>query len=271
MSGPQVTLGLNAEASPSERPAGPSRAIGEGMTKQRIGEILVKLGYLSPPQLEGALVHQRQWGFGLGRSAIICGFCTEEQVVSALSRQLGLPAIDLDKVELGSTFSPVIPERVASQHCVVPLRTSGPRGEVLVVAMAPPASLISQDAIRAISRKARLEIYIASDDAIQRGLNRLYRGGQAAPTLRQEHIEVGALGDVTQTLSANEPPVLETRRATEVMDQLGLTQRARQAVETISSQHSLPTGEVVRRLVEMWAVNRAQASEWVVQPKQTPQ
>ena len=52
------------------------------------------------------------------------------------------------------------------------------------------------------------------------------------------------------------------------MDQLGLTRRARQAVELISSQHSLPNAEVIRRLVEMWAANRAQASEWVVQPRQ---
>ncbi|MDP1827140.1 MAG: hypothetical protein Q8L48_27955 [Archangium sp.] len=229
------------------------------MAKPRIGEILVKLGYLSPPQLEGALVHQRQWGFGLGRTAIICGFCTEEQVIAALSSQLGLPAIDLDKVELGSSFSPLIPERLATQHCVVPLRTSGLRGEVLVVAMAPPASLISQDAVCAISKKARLEVYIASDDAIQRGIARLYRGESPPP--QREQLEVSP---------HQAPPVLaEVQLPQEgLVDQLGLSGRARQAVEQVALQHSLSSTEVLKRIVEMWAANRAQATAWVVPPKQ---
>jgi type IV pilus assembly protein PilB len=220
---------------------------GKAMAKQRIGEILVKLGYLSPPQLEGALVHQRQWGFGLGRSAVICGFCTEEQVITALSRQLGLPAIDLDKVDLGSSFAPHVPERIAVQHCVVPLRTTGPRSEVLVVAMAPPASLVSQDVVRAIARKSRLEVYLASDEAIQRGIARLYRGAQAPAPAAQPQIEVGALGAVAE---APTPPQAE------LVEQLGLTPIARQAVEAVAAQHGFPSSEVLRRMVERWAAHQ---------------
>ena len=216
------------------------------MAKQRIGEILVKLGYLSPPQLEGALVHQRQWGFGLGRSAVICGFCTEEQVITALSRQLGLPSIDLDQVDLGSSFAPHIPERIAVQHCVVPLRTTGPRSEVLVVAMAPPASLVSQDVVRAIARKARLEVYIASDEAIQRAIARLYRGAPATSRAVVEP-QVGALG------ALGEPP---TPPQADLIDQLGLSPRARQAVDAVAGQHSFAGTEVLRRMVERWAANQ---------------
>lgn len=219
------------------------------MAKQRIGEILVKLGYLSPPQLEGALVHQRQWGFGLGRCTVICGFCTEEQVITALSRQLGLPAIDLDKVDLGSSLAPHIPERMAVQHCVVPLRTTGARSEVLVVAMAPPASLVSQDVVRAISRKARLEVYIASDEAIQRAIARLYRGGPGPERVAvQPRVERGDVGT-----ALNEPP---TPPQADIVDQLGLSPRAREAVDAIASQHSFASAEVLRRMVERWAANQ---------------
>jgi hypothetical protein len=209
------------------------------MTKPRIGEILVNLGYLSPPQLEGALVHQRQWGFGLGRCAVLCGFCTEEQVVKALSRQLGLPCLELDKIELATTFSLLVPERIAVQHCVVPLRTTGPRGEVLVVAMAPPASTISQETVRAVSRKARLQVFVASDEAIQRGIARLYRG---APPV---------------TAPRPQPALSDVKPEGSLLDQLGLTARARDAVAGVGQEHSMPSQEVLRRMVELWASNRA--------------
>lgn len=209
--------------------------------KPRLGEILVQLGYLSPPQLEGTLVHHRQWRVALGRSAVICGFCTEQQVIQGLSRQLGYPAIDLDRTELESAFSPLISERVAARHRAISLGTKGKRSEILVVAMSPPAALDSQDAVRAFTRKSKLEVHLASDEAIERAIARVYRGVETDRAL-----ELGMKGDASLGFLTIE------RSPAGLAEQLGLSRRAREVVDNLAMKHSVETGEVVRRLVEMW-------------------
>lgn len=230
------------------------------MTKPRIGELLVSLGYLTKPQLEGVLLHQRQWGGGLGRSAVACGFCSEAQVLAALSRQLGFPAIELDRVELSPSLASAIPQRFAEQHKVVPIRTTGVRGEVLVLAMAPPASLMVQDEVRAVSRKARLEVYLASDEAVQRAVARLYTGARAGAepgvSARPEMASTGGLVDLL--IKSDEA---FAGRTPDVLSMLELSDSTVALVEEMSRRHGMTGKDVVRRVVEQWAAARMPKSQ----------
>jgi type IV pilus assembly protein PilB len=133
---------------------------------KKLGEILVQLGFLTPERLDAVLMHQRQWGVSLGRAAVAKNFCTEAQVLEALSRQLGFPAIALDGEELNPMLSSLLSQKDAEKHHAVPIRLAGARGEVLVVAMAAPATVASQDAVLALTRKARLQIFLATDEAL---------------------------------------------------------------------------------------------------------
>ena len=113
-------------------------------------------------------------------------------------------------------------------------------GEILMVAMAPPAALDSQDAVRAFTRK-KLEIHLASDEAIERAIARLYRGVET----RRAVIELGVLRDVSFSLPKSDRPP-------ELVEQLRLSQRAREVVDSLALKHSVAHREVVGRLVEMW-------------------
>ena len=144
------------------------------MKRANLGDILIEMGALDELQLHSALAHQRQWGTPLGRAVVEKRFCSADQVLAALSRQTGLPAIDLDQEPLDPRLARLVTVKVAQQHRLVPVRLQGPRSEELVVAIAAPASLASLDAARAVSRKSRVIGLLASDGAIDRAIARLY-------------------------------------------------------------------------------------------------
>ena len=63
--------------------------------KTRIGELLIQQGLLSQAQLDAALLQQQKTGRRLGRVIIDAGLLTEDRLSEALSRQLGVPYLDL--------------------------------------------------------------------------------------------------------------------------------------------------------------------------------
>jgi type IV pilus assembly protein PilB len=110
--------------------------------RKRIGELLVEVGAIDPFQLESALAHQRRWGGRLGRAIVHLGFLREEQMLTAIGSQLGVPFVTLwDKVVPRDVLS-LLPEKVIRGRRVMPLaRLREHRRGPLVVALANPSDL----------------------------------------------------------------------------------------------------------------------------------
>jgi type IV pilus assembly protein PilB len=142
----------------------------------QLGDLLISLGIIDALQLQAALGHHRQWGVPLGRAVLEKGFCSPEQLLQALSTQSGIPAIQVDPRELDPRLTSLIPVKVAEQHRAIPLRVEGKREEVLVIAIAAPASLAALDAVRSVSNKQRVVAQLASDTDIERAIRVLYKG-----------------------------------------------------------------------------------------------
>ncbi|WP_375755615.1 hypothetical protein [Corallococcus exercitus] len=153
--------------------------------KKRLGDILLARGVVDALQLQSALAYQRKWGVALGQVVVDQRFCTAEAVLSALAAQSGVEAVDLDAQPLDPSLARLIPCKVAEAHRVVPLRLEG-QGlrEVLVVALAAPASLATLDVVKSVSGKARVVPLLATDAALGRAIGRLYRGEPATPQRR---------------------------------------------------------------------------------------
>lgn len=149
------------------------------MMKRRLGETLLSIGAVDELQLNAALALQRQWGMLLGRAVVQQRFCSPELVLKALALQTGLPTVDLEKQALDTSLTGLVPRKVAEQHKVVPLHREGARFETLVVAIAAPAPLSALDEVRKVSRKQRVVPVLASDEAIERAIVRLYDGETA--------------------------------------------------------------------------------------------
>jgi type IV pilus assembly protein PilB len=148
------------------------------MMKKRLGDILQEMGAVDALQLQSALAYQRKWGVPLGQVVSDMRFCRPEQVLQALSLQAGIPPVDLDAELLDVRLGRLVPQRVAEMHRVVPLRVEGPRETVLVVAVAAPATLYALDAVQKVSGKLRVEPRLATDAAISRAIERLYRSAE---------------------------------------------------------------------------------------------
>ncbi|MFZ5471487.1 MAG: hypothetical protein ACOZIN_18845 [Myxococcota bacterium] len=153
------------------------------MKRPRLGELLLRRGIIDELQLQSALAHHRQWGMPLGAAAVAKGFCTPAEVLAALAEQTGLAVTDLVATPPDPTLASLVGRKVAERHRVVPLRLEGRRQEVLVVAMAAPASLAGLDEVQAVSGKQGVRALLAGDAELEQAIGRLYRGeGPPAPS-----------------------------------------------------------------------------------------
>ena len=75
----------------------------------KLGEILIKENLISADQLKQALDHQRRSGGRLGNSLVKLGFLSDDEVTAVLSRQYGVPSINLSYFEVDSTVTKLIP------------------------------------------------------------------------------------------------------------------------------------------------------------------
>ena len=61
----------------------------------KLGQILLEENLITPDQLKQALEHQRANGGRLGNSLVRLGFLSDDGVMAVLSRQFGVPSINL--------------------------------------------------------------------------------------------------------------------------------------------------------------------------------
>ena len=98
----------------------------------KLGELLLKENMVTPQQLQEALNHQKMGGGKLGKAFVSLGFVKDEEITSLLSRQYGVPSINLDHFEVDPAIIKIIPAETARKYQVLPLSRSG---AVLTIAM----------------------------------------------------------------------------------------------------------------------------------------
>ncbi|HKN82791.1 MAG TPA: hypothetical protein VJW17_05135, partial [Pyrinomonadaceae bacterium] len=80
---------------------------------QRLGDLLVREKILTTDQLDQALRKQRETGGRLGSVLVKMGVLTDEEVTNFLSRQYGVPAINLQFFEIDANVIRLIPQETA--------------------------------------------------------------------------------------------------------------------------------------------------------------
>jgi len=136
----------------------------------RIGDILIRDGLVSREQFDRALTEARASGSRVGYTLVKLGMLGEHDLALALSRHLGVPAVDLERVRLDPKLLRLIPADIALKHVVVPVRRVG---RTLTVAMADPADLSLIDDLKFVTR-FEIEAVIAGESALRRVVEREY-------------------------------------------------------------------------------------------------
>ena len=91
----------------------------------RLGEMLVKENLLNPEQLKQALDYQKQHGGRLGSCLMKLGFVSDDEITAVLSRQYGVPSINLKFYEVEPHVIKLIPQETAVRYQIVPLSRVG--------------------------------------------------------------------------------------------------------------------------------------------------
>ena len=157
---------------------------------QRLGDLLVREKVITPEQLERALKAQRESGgqTRLGSMLVRLGYISDEEVTNFLSRQYGLPAINLQYFEIDPTVIKLIPEETAKRYQILPLSRVG---AALTIAMADPTNVFAIDDIKFMTG-FNIEPVVASEPAIAEAILKAY--GDSGPEEDVDEL-LAAMGD----------------------------------------------------------------------------
>jgi type IV pilus assembly protein PilB len=100
----------------------------------RLGDILVRRGYITAGQLESALAAQGSERGMLGRILVRRGLVTMEQLGDALAEQFGVPFVEVVPQAVNPQIVRLLPERLARQHSCVPTSVAGSTMQLAMVA-----------------------------------------------------------------------------------------------------------------------------------------
>jgi type IV pilus assembly protein PilB len=158
--------------------------------RKKIGEILIEAGLIDQSGLRSALAEQQRWGGPLGRIMIDLRLVSEVNLVNALSKQLHVPTVDLDKVSPTAEVLALIPAEFAVDNVLLPFKREG---KFLDVALSDPANLGIVDELR-IRTQLNIRSHLAGPKALERALARFYhRGaGMLAPSMQRDDGQLGA-------------------------------------------------------------------------------
>jgi type IV pilus assembly protein PilB len=143
---------------------------------QRLGDLLVKERVITPEQLERALKAQKEGGSAmrLGATLVQLGYVTDEEVTNFLSRQYGVPAINLQYFEIDPSVIKLIPEETAKRYQILPLSRVGAS---LTIAMVDPTNVFAIDDIKFMTG-FNIEPVVASGPAVAEAIEKAYAGNQ---------------------------------------------------------------------------------------------
>lgn len=138
---------------------------------ESLGELLLREKVVNPTQLEEAMRLQEEAGGNLATTLAQLGYVDETKLVSFLSRQYGVPSINLDEVDIPSDVIDLVPFDVAKKHKLVPVAREG---ESLIVATSDPGNIYALDDIKFLTGLRDVEAVVASESAIAKALERYY-------------------------------------------------------------------------------------------------
>jgi type IV pilus assembly protein PilB len=142
-----------------------------GMSRPKLGELLIDAGVVDEMQLQAALGEQNNWGQRLGQTLLQMGVLDEETLVRTLARQLAIPVVWLRGKRIKPEVVELLKDDFIQKHRVLPVLMDQRGRRTLILAMEDPCNI---DVIDTVRRETGVEVKPALaapselDDAIGR-------------------------------------------------------------------------------------------------------
>jgi type IV pilus assembly protein PilB len=136
----------------------------------KLGEILVRENLISPQHLREALDYQREHGGRLGYNLVKLGLVSDDMITAVLSRQYGIPSVNLELFQIDEHVLQLIPQEVAQKYSVLPLSRVGAS---LTLAMVDPTNVFAMDDIKFMTG-LNVEPVVVAEASIQHAIAKYY-------------------------------------------------------------------------------------------------
>ncbi len=181
--------------------------------KDRIGEMLLRAGVIDEEKLERAIEYQRNQGGKIYGALIKLDLVDEDDVVEFLSRQLGLPTVSLEEIDVDPDAVKLLAPEKAQKYMAIPYSQVN---STLYVAMADPTDLNAIDDIKFMTNMS-VEVSIATESQIKKALDTFYDAGVVADNVLEgfDEEDMETVGDASDldaadvAKAAEEAPVVK--------------------------------------------------------------
>jgi len=196
----------------------------------KLGEILVRENLLTPQQLREALEFQREHGGRLGFNLVKMGMVSDDMITAVLSRQYGVPSVNLDLFDVDDSVIRLIPREVAEKYMVLPLSRVG---ATLTLAMVDPTNVFAMDDIKFMTG-LNIEPVVVSEAGVQQAVSRYY-------TQSKEIELAGAFREEEEGADGHLPP---SKGMT--LDQLDLEAEGAENLEVVEEEDEIDLSNLTR-------------------------
>jgi len=155
----------------------------------KLGEILVRENLISPQHLREALDYQREHGGRLGFNLVKLGLISDDMITAVLSRQYGIPSVNLELFKIDPTVIGLIPQEVAQKHSVLPLSRVG---ATLTLAMVDPTNVFALDDVKFMTG-LNVEPVVVAEGSVQQAIAKYYGSSREIELASSSIEEVSSL------------------------------------------------------------------------------
>ena len=141
----------------------------------RLGQLLVSANMITDEQLKKALAVQQKDGGRLGSNLVKLGFIDEDRLISFLSKQYGIPAVNLQELEIDQGLCKLIPSDVVQKYQIMPINRTG---ATITIAMVDPSNVFALDDVKFMTGY-NVEPVVASEGGIKAAINKYYDTAEA--------------------------------------------------------------------------------------------
>jgi type IV pilus assembly protein PilB len=224
----------------------------------RLGAMLVSSGLITDDQLKKALSAQKTQGGRLGSILVKLGFVQEDKLMTFLSKQYGVPYVDLSKFQINPAVIKHIPSDVAQKYRIMPINRSG---ATITIAMVDPSNIFAIDDIKFMTGY-NVEAVVATEGAIVETIKKYYGGAKSIVTQKpgsapsvagreEKKITLDAKDYSMDGLKEDEDDILDTGGVVEVEDFDNLVHGAVEDLEVVEDQQDQVSTEVDAPIVKL--------------------
>ncbi len=143
--------------------------------RKRFIELFLAKKLITKKQLDEALKEQKRQKCSLGEILTRDGIISQKDLMILMSQELDIPPINLSRYKVSPDVLKLIPKRIATHYCIIPISTIG---NTLTLATSDPLNIFAIDDIKVLT-KYEIDMVLATESEIRDAITTYY-GGEAA-------------------------------------------------------------------------------------------